>query len=136
LLPVMAGDYKAAAVPSTGPLVELWVILGSEHATPGQVRYWIFQYVHLDSRGTVGTDEDGQVVTLHFLGGRPVTMIVHGRDLLLLTRYVSKHRMAWLRVADDELNPADAVDGNGKPVPFIASITIIETATGEILAGG
>jgi hypothetical protein len=76
------------------------------------------------------------VVTLYFLGGRPVTVIVRGRKLLLIARYISRHRMAWLRVGDDEPSAEAAVDDAGEPVPFISSITIIDSVTGEILAGG
>lgn len=134
--PELSGDYKAVATPSLKPLVDLFVILGSDQLKPGGKRFWTFQYVHLDTPGTIGYDDDGQVVTFSYNGRRPVALTLRGRELVMASRHLSRHRIAWLRVADEELSPEEAVDEDGQPVPFIRSITIADALTGEVLGGG
>jgi len=137
LLGGLGADYKAAAVPDSGNIVRLWIILGKkESSKPGGKRHWGFLYVHLASGFTIGYDDDGMVFTCRFTGPDPMTIVIRGRNLMAICDYISLHRMGWIRVGDEELSPDEAVDDKGQPVPFITSITISDTATGEVLAGG
>jgi hypothetical protein len=55
-----------------------------------------FQYVDMHSRCAEDTDFDNSRFTLAFLGMRPVTVMVEGRNLLQLYDYIHQHRMPWV----------------------------------------
>jgi hypothetical protein len=135
-LPGPGDDYKAAAVPANGELTRLWCIMGKDQFRAGGKPYRFFQYVHLDSDGEVGFDQHGQVLSFRFSGMTPVLITVRGRNLIQICDYISLHRLPWIRVADRDFLPGEAMDAGGNPVPIITGITISEARTGEVLAGG
>ncbi len=135
-LPGPGGDYQAAAGPANNELTRLWCIMGSDQFKPGGKAYRCFQYVHLDSDGHIGFDQHGQVLTFRFTGMTPVLVLVRGRNLIQIGDYISLHRMPWIRVADRDFAPDEAVDKDGKPLPIITGISISEARTGEVLATG
>src|SRR5262245_41834614 len=88
LLPGEHAEYVAASVPANKGLVRLCCILGRGEFKPGGKPYRFFQYVHLDSHADFGYEAHGQVMTMRFCGMEPVTIAVHGRNLLQLCDYL------------------------------------------------
>lgn len=62
-----------------------------------------FQYVHLDSDGEFGHDENGQFFVVRFTwgtGSQRMEVTVRGRNLWRMYDYIQLHRWPYLRVAD------------------------------------
>lgn len=123
-LPDASSDYKASSFQASRGLVRLCIVMGGREFKPGGKPYRAFQYVHMDSDSDFAFEVDGQVMTLRFSGLAPVTITVRGRNLLKIWDYIQLHRMAWIRQADRDFTSDEAVDGNGRPLPFIRSIEI------------
>ena len=119
--PSFTDPYQAAGNPDSDALTDLVIILGRDAARPGQFAYRIFQYVHIDEGGGGTTASGEQFFSFLFSGRRPKILTVYGRNLLRTCRYIARHRMPWIRVADRDFRPGDGQDADAA---IITRITI------------
>lgn len=92
-LPDPSRGYEPYSRPSNKPLYTLHCVLGRDG-------YRSFQYVHLDSDGSLSVDERGHVVQLRFCGSKTMAVTIRGRNLWRLYDYLHQHRIAWVMRVD------------------------------------
>ena len=128
-LPGEQTDYKAASMPASGGLTQAGGDSRAQEFRNGGTPYHAFQYVHLGAEATLGFTPEGQVMSLHFTGMEPKILTIRGRNLLQIMDYIQLHRIHWIRQADRDFSPDEAVDDNGQPLPFIERIEITPAMT-------
>jgi len=125
-LPDPDDPYKAVASISNGREEVFCIILGRQSRDDGEKVYRFFQYVHMASdTGLAFAGDGGHIMELRFVGPEPVTIIVHGTDLLRACHLIHRHRIAWIRLFDPGRGFPRLEAEGGKKAEHIARIEII-----------